>query len=321
MSGGIKRGIYFCAALLKPTPPCIPQFKTMNQALQTLLEDVHPLARACVKFVPPECPSPCAARNCCGTGEIDLMDFEARLDQWDHLFNCALGYTTNGKRCNAECWTYLRTGLCGACQRKAKALMDKPRVDCLGRASQVCDQPRSGFLSVAPQEIPIVIPQNAYRNLIDYLRFDWSFCNHAIPTFLPMGWVSLNFHLAPREKSIGPPMDKEEIPYVSMCCVKPYVTTTSATTHASRASACLDLPMTENAGGARADASELSTQEGQRTWRVCRDELDLLMARAGSLGSWRRGWDEDLWYLGPRELRLQKQKARNRANKVLRRKW
>ena len=182
----------------------------MNQALQTLLEDVHPLARACVKFVPLESPLPCAARNCWGTGEIDLMDFDARLDQWDHLLNYASAYTSGGKHCKRECLTYLRTGLCGSCQRKAKTPMDKPHIDSLGRASQICERPRNGFSPAALLEARIVIPQTAYRYLIDCLRFDSSFCNHAIPTFLPMGWChSISTKRDRISRSDHPSMAKE----------------------------------------------------------------------------------------------------------------
>ena len=159
----------------------------MNQALQTLLENVHPLARACVKFVPSESPLPCAARNCWGTGEIYLMDFDISIELWDSLHDCAAACATGGEHCKKERLTYLRTGLCVACQRKPRS--EKRMVDGLGRTNQDL-LPRVGF---APQEARIVIPQAAYRNLIDFLQCDPSFCNHAIPTFLPLGWVSLTF--------------------------------------------------------------------------------------------------------------------------------
>ena len=68
------------------------------------------------------------------------------------------------------------------------ASMSKPiYVDSLGRTSQDV-MPSYGKLRA------ILLPQAAYRNIIDFLQLDTTFCNHAIPTFYPMGWVSLSFN-------------------------------------------------------------------------------------------------------------------------------
>ena len=294
----------FSAALLKPS-------LLMDQALRCVLEDVHPLARGCVKFVPPENPLLCAAQNCWGTGTIDFMDFDASLDHWDRLINYVSEYTTIGKHDKKEYLTYLRTGLCAYCQSKTKTPMDKPQIDGLGRASQICERPPNGFSSTALLQAPIVIPQTAYRNLIDYLRFDPSFCNHAIPTFLPMGWVSLNFHRAPQDK----PIDDDGMPYItinrqSLIQIRKPDALTMRTPKGRSKTSLDDKNKAGIAGEAEADTSASSTQ----------DEFDLPMACIGSRGSWRRGWDGDLWYLGPRELRRQRKKIRNRANKARARK-
>ena len=36
-----------------------------------------------------------------------------------------------------------------------------------------------------------VLPQAAWRLLIDFLQFDYQFCNYVIPYFRPLGIVSL----------------------------------------------------------------------------------------------------------------------------------
>jgi len=66
-------------------------------------------------------------------------------------------------------------------------------VDSLGRTSQDIMQ------SLRNSRI-IFLPQAAYRKVIDFLQLDATFCNHAIPTFHPMGWVSLTFNHQQRDK-------------------------------------------------------------------------------------------------------------------------
>ena len=59
------------------------------------------------------------------------------------------------------------------------------QVDSLGRAQQSFERPRN--LN------GLILPCAAYRLVIDFLRCDPSFCNNAIPDFLPFGWVCLSF--------------------------------------------------------------------------------------------------------------------------------
>ena len=57
---------------------------------------------------------------------------------------------------------------------------------------QMCD---SLGRSVSTQSRPagqLVLPNNAYRLLVDFLKCERSFCNYVVPAFLPFGWVSLS---------------------------------------------------------------------------------------------------------------------------------
>ena len=65
--------------------------------------------------------------------------------------------------------------------------------DSLGRACVCLMRPTGEYDG-------LVIPGSAYRLLIDFLRFDHNFCQYALPTFLPYGWVSLTF-IQPRREA------------------------------------------------------------------------------------------------------------------------
>ena len=173
---------------------------------------------------------------------------------------------------------YLRSGLCATCQRKPrKVSLDTLLVDSLGRACQISARPRSGF----------VIPQTAYRTLIDYLQCDPSFCNHAIPTFLPMGWVSLAFH-DPRQsiRNQGPRQITE-----------PNVIARLAKT--GQPEAC-----------AHGQACEvvLPTEEWY-DWSCDLDQPTTCL---------QFGWDDDYEYLGAREKRRRRRKAKRSIRNVRR---
>ena len=81
--------------------------------------------------------------------------------------------------------------LCG--QQPTPRVAADQITDSLGRA-RICSVRPSGEHGL------FVIPGTAYRLLTDFLKFDHSFCNYALPKFLPYGWVSLTF-LQPRREA------------------------------------------------------------------------------------------------------------------------
>ena len=46
----------------------------------------------------------------------------------------------------------------------------------------------------------LLLPQSAYRLLLDFLKFDKVFCNSVVPRFHQLGWVSLSLVNAESEK-------------------------------------------------------------------------------------------------------------------------
>ena len=74
-----------------------------------------------------------------------------------------------------------------AVKRDLTDMMKELRIDSLGRTQESFERPR----------VPdgLVLPCAAYRLIADYLRCDPSFCNIAIPEFLPFGWVRLSFNM------------------------------------------------------------------------------------------------------------------------------
>ena len=57
----------------------------------------------------------------------------------------------------------------------------------LGRSTGTTERPSTILYSEW-----VLLPQAAYRLLIDYLRCDPVFCNCVVPRFLPFGWVVLS---------------------------------------------------------------------------------------------------------------------------------
>ena len=62
---------------------------------------------------------------------------------------------------------------------------------------------RSVETVVAPSKSAWVLPQSAYRLLVDYLRGDHTFCNHVVPLFHPFGWVTLRLTAHAQEPQEG----------------------------------------------------------------------------------------------------------------------
>lgn len=58
-------------------------------------------------------------------------------------------------------------------------------VDSLGRSVETVAPP------VNIERAAWVLPQSAYRLLVDFLRAERAFCNHVIPHFHAFGWVRL----------------------------------------------------------------------------------------------------------------------------------
>ena len=57
-----------------------------------------------------------------------------------------------------------------------------------------------------PVERPWVLPQRAYRLLVDFLKCDAAWCNRVVPEFQAYGWVLLRAtHAEPQEgRTVGP---------------------------------------------------------------------------------------------------------------------
>ena len=254
--------------------------QAMIQALRQLFDEnlLHPDVANGIQYIPPEDTPQCSRGSSCrGSGRVDIVEFIRYDNPMEAVCDYVANYMCAGHRCNAKCLRYLRTGLCATCQckpRKSIISLEGPLVDSLGRACQISARPCNGF----------VIPQTAYRSLIDYLQCDPSFCNHAIPTFLPLGWVSLAFHQSQREQSIRMAAD-------CMCqIVEPDVVAIPVQT--GQPEPCDKGLMCE---------VEPNTQEGDDC------QLDLSTAR---FNGGQFGWDDDYKLLGARERRRLRQQAK-----------
>ena len=252
--------------------------QAMTQALRQLFDEnlLPPDVSTGIQYIPPEDTPRCSRGSSCrGSGRVDIVEFIRYDSPLEAVCDYVANYTCAGNHCKTKCLTYLRTGLCATCQRKPIISLEKPLVDSLGRACQISVRPRSGF----------VIPQTAYRSLIDFPQCDPSFCNHAIPTFLPLGWVSLAFHQPQRDESNRMPAD-------GMCQIlEPNAVAILAQTR---------QPCAEE----QACEVEPPTEEGD-DWRC---QLDLSTARLH--GGQFCCWDEDYMFLGARERRRRRHQAK-----------
>ena len=55
----------------------------------------------------------------------------------------------------------------------------------------MCDGLGRAVGAMAPPADRLVLPQSAYRLLVDFLKCERSFCNYIVPIFRPFGWISL----------------------------------------------------------------------------------------------------------------------------------
>ena len=234
----------------------------ITQALRQFFDDLPPDVATCIQYIPPEETPRCSrAASCRGTGRVDILEFI----RYDKPLEAAY---------NTKCLEYLRSGLCATCQRKPrKVSLETPLVDSIGRACQISVRPRGG----------VVIPQTAYRCLIDYLQCDPTFCNHAIPTFLPMGWVSLAFH-DPRQS-------------IRMQVTEPNVVAIPA-----------KIEQPDACAHGQAWEVELPTEEGY-DWNFSLDQPTTCL---------QFGWDGDYKFLGTREKRRRRRQAKRSVRNMRR---